>query len=440
MSTTARPRAERTITLGPPKLDVTTFVTVHLLLLFVISADQVVPSLGAVGAPATLVSVGAALWWLTGRLGIGGRVDQDRQPLRLLLLVHAWYMMASYLVVLTRPATPLEQTGSLRAAITIIGLTGLALLVCDGLTDRARLRVLVDRLVLIATGFALLGILQWATGLGFRIDVPGLVYNHEGALVTHTRGIFTRPWATALHPIEFSVVTAAVLPIAINRALVMAPGPRRNNAMTCAALIALSVPLSISRSGLVVLPTALLIVALGWNARQRLQAAILGVASIPVLWLLVPGLIGTLIGMFSNTESDVSIQARVNRVPRIMALIRQRPWLGLGNGTFSVEDYFLVDNEFFITTLETGYVGIALTFVLLGGAIGMGLWLRYRPMATYEDGQIGLACAATVAGIGLALFTFDVFFYRIVTAVLFVTMGMIGALWRLTRAPVTTDA
>ena len=415
--------------------DVVTFLTVHLVLLFGISADQVLGPLGAIGSPATLLSVAAAAWWVVGILHPGLEPDTGRQPIRLVLLVHAWYMLASYVIAMTRPVTPLEETGSLRAAITIVGLTGLALLVCDGVEDRRRFDRLVHVAILAATFFASIGILQWATGFGFELDLPGLSWNTDGGQTAHDRGSFTRPWGTALHPIEYSVVNAAMLPLAINRALLLSHGPARTRALACAGLIALSVPLSISRSGLVVLPVGLAVVALGWSWRQRRQALLIGLAAVPFLWLLIPGLVGTLIGLFTDTGSDVSIQARLDRIPRIMAVIRERPWLGLGNGTWSVEDYFLVDNEFFITTMETGIVGAVLTFVLVGTAVAMGLWMRYRPAATYADGQMGLACAGTILGLTASLFTFDAFYYRITSSVLFLTIGMVGVLWRFTRAP-----
>src|SRR5690606_23954514 len=83
----------------------------------------------------------------------------------------------------------------------------------------------------------------------------------------------------------------------------------------------------------------------------------------------------------------------------------------------------------------TGIIGLALTFVLISAAVLMGLWIRYRPTATHPDGQYGLAFAGTILGLGASLFTFDAFYYRITSSVLFLAIGTVGSLWRFTRAP-----
>jgi len=148
---------------------------------------------------------------------------------------------------------------------------------------------------------------------------------------------------------------------------------------------------------------------------------------------LIPGVVGTFIGMFSDADDDVSIQARLLRVPRIMALIRERPVTGLGLGTWSTEDYFLVDNEVWVTTLETGIVGMLLTALILVVALTMALTVRFIPGVDDATGQLSQAVAASTAGLAVSLLTFDAFHYRILTGTLFLLLGIAGALWRIHR-------
>lgn len=414
-------------------LDVTNYLTIWLVLLYGVSAHQIIGPLGAIGTPALLVAGGGAGAWLASRFVSSIPGAKGIQPMRIALLAYLWYIFATIVVAHTRSLTDLEQTGSVREALTLLCLCGLAFLVMDGVPSLARLDELMRRLVLAGALFSLIGLIQSFLGIELVPTIPGLTANSSLDAIGARSG-FNRPAATALHPIEFGVVTAALLPLALYFVIESEPGRQRKIAITASLLIGLAIPMSISRSGIVVLVAGLAFVWLGWSWRERLQGLIVGAMVIPVLWLTIPGLVGTFESMFAGAENDPSITARLERVPKIFDIIRENLWFGLGSGTYSVEDYFLVDNEFWVSTMETGVIGICLTFaVLILGAV-MAITSQFHRFATARTRRLGYAIAAGIIGLGVSMFTFDAFFYHILRGTLFLLLGSAGALWRLTRS------
>ena len=410
--------------------DAVALLTVWIVLLVGISARQGVPGFGAIGSPATLLALTTFGLWAAGWVLPTSGLRQDPHPMRPALLLLLGYQVSSYAVATSRSLTALESTGSMRALLLAVAMAGIGLLVADGVQDLARLKVLLRRLVGGITVVATIGIVQFFTRLPLQFRLPGLQWNSE-AFGIGQRSIFGRPAATTLHPIEFSVVTAALLPLAIHFALHGRTVHQRRNAAGCAALIALAVPMSISRSGILSLVVGLAVLAIGWDWRLRLKALLVGVAAVPVLWAAIPGLVGTLIGLFTDTDNDPSIQARIDRRPRIMELIRQRPVAGLGHGTWSIEDWFLIDNQLYVTTLEMGLLGMALVILVLLLGAGCALLVGKLPGIGAEDAHLGQAIAASIIALSVSITTFDAFHYRILTGSLFVLLGAAGALWRL---------
>ena len=428
----AEPGLRRSTNAARGSFDVTVYLTLWIILLYGLSARQVVPGFGAIGSPAMLLVLPALLIWAAGWLLPGSGLLRGRNPIRVALLAYLGYQVLSFAVASTRSLTPLETSGAMRALLTAVAMAGVGLLVTDGVPTLPRLTTLIRRIVYAVTFVSVFGIVQFFTRQTFQFLVPGLVWNRPPVGLA-ARGEFGRPAATTLHAIEFSVITAALLPLAIHFALYGRTVHQRRNAACAAGLIALAVPLSVSRTGVVSLGIALLILFAGWRGRRLINGVLSVVIAIPVLWVTIPGIVGTFIGMFTDTDDDPSVQARINRVPRVIALIRERPWFGLGNGTWSVEDYFLIDNEVYVTTLEMGIVGMVLTTLFLGGTVVLALAVRGLPGVDETTRHLAMAIAASIGGLSISLITFDAFHYRILTGTLFLLIGAAGALWQMHR-------
>jgi polysaccharide biosynthesis protein PslJ len=427
------PRSPPPVEGGAARLDVTSFLTLWLVLLYGISAQQVVPGVGAIGSPAMLLALSTFFLWGAGWLLPEAGLGRERHPVRPVLVIYLAFMVLSFAVAMSRPLTELESSGAVRALLTAIAMTGIGLLVADGVRDEHRLNTLLRRVVIGATFISLLGILQFLTGMRLQPSVPGLVWNHEVAGMS-VRSIFNRPAATAMHAIEFSVVTASLLPLAIHYALYGETRRRRRNMATAAVVIGFAMPLAISRSGILSVLAGLLVLAAGWSWRRRLNGLLVGLAAVPVMWALVPGLVGTFRGLFGNAAYDPSVQARIARGPIVMAMFRERPWLGLGNGTVSADEYLLLDNQIRSSLLNLGLIGLVVVGLLILGGLWAGFVVARLPGIEPETAHLGQAIIACIAAFSISLYTFDAFYYRILTGTLFLLIGATGVLWRLNHA------
>lgn len=417
-----------------PQRDAAWFFSIWLVLLYSLHARLVLPGLGSVGSPAALLALGAGLWWLTGRLMPSSGLDQDAQPVRTALFVYTGYLVASYGVGATRSLTALEQSGSSRAQILLFAYVSVALLAMDGVRDLERLRTLLRRLTTIGALFAAYGILQSILGEAHLFAPPGLTWNQEIEADVLERGGFARPIASAMHPIEFAVLVGSLLPLAIH--FVLHPRTRidRYRAWAELSLLVLAVPVSLSRSAVVCAAVAILVLAFGWTWRRRVLALLTGLIIVPIVASLVPAVFSFMVDLFTGADTDPSVQDRIERIPAIMALIRERPWFGWGYGTYSVEDFFLIDNQLWVTLIATGILGLAVTLLLPAVAGVAAIWHARAIDGPAQDvADLGRSIAASIAGLMASTITFTAFSYRTLSFTLFLLIGCAGAHWRLTR-------
>lgn len=416
--------------------DPAAMVVVYLALLIALPGPLVFDPLGAVGRPALLVGLVAAYWWLASRLvpelGTG---DHTIQPVHWVLLPYAMFMILGYAVAHTRSLTDLEVSSANRALITLASLCGIALLTADGIVSRRRLNVVLGGVVLAGAAMAAVGIVQFATGWDpvLLIRVPGLRYDPNFAGIP-TRSLFNRPYGTALHPIEFGVVSAVILPLAIHYGLYAATARARKWSWVATAMLGVAVPMALSRSGILALVVTMVFLAAGWQWRRRLTGIVYGAAFLLLMSVTIPGLIGTIRGLFANADTDPSIISRRERIPRVLDLIAERPWLGRGHGTYTPEEYFLLDNQYYETAIESGVLGVVVIVVaLFAGGIWIARGARHRARSEASH-HLGQALAAPIAGFAVATYTFDAFFYPAFTGILFLLLGAAGALWRIEGA------
>src|SRR6185436_1178593 len=96
---------------------------------------------------------------------------------------------------------------------------------------------------------------------GQMLAIPGLARNLE--LPDQGRLLFLRVQSTALHPIELGTLLGLILPLALQLAL-SAPAGRRLRAWVPVALIATVLPMTLSRTGVIVAAIGIVTVAWHW--------------------------------------------------------------------------------------------------------------------------------------------------------------------------------
>ena len=360
-------------------------------------------------------------------------------------LVFAGAMAASYAAAAIRPTPADEFNLATLSMLILAGWLGMLLVAHDGIDDRDRLLVLMNRLSVFAALFGGFGLLQVATGQAFvdRLSLPGLTINQVIYSIS-TREGFVRPAGTAVHPIEFGAVLCMLLPIALGRALGYFDRPGLGSRSLVsrwfpAMVVVSAISLSVTRSAIVGLLVATVAMTPALTKVQRFFGAV-GLAVVGLLiFLFVPGMAGSVLGLFTGINGDVGVSSRLDSFAETEGYFLASPWVGRGFGTF-LPRYRILDNQYLGLLLETGIIGI----VAVAALIGTVLWAARRAWRRSSDHMLrGTALvtgvAVLVGAVSMALF--DGFSFPMMASLLFLMMGLVGATYRLTRwewAPISS--
>lgn len=373
---------------------------------------------------------------LLGMLGlvlvIGGFVQRARGPRTAagaLLGCYGAVALVGYGTAYTRALSQIEVAGSLRALLFTFAATGAAGYLLWAVRTRRELDIVAGVLVGAATFSALLAVYQFYRPLDVAALVrpPGFVLNAD--VNTGERSDFVRVIGTAGHPIELGVILGALVPLAWHFASYAASRYARRVAAAAALVMLIAIPMAVARSGILTLAVAALVYSAVWTWRQRANALILAVVGALAFRSVVPGLLGTLRNLFLNTEQDTSIEARRDDYAYVTELFQQDPILGRGLGTFRPDQYIFLDNQWLLTLVEGGLVGVAaLAALFLGGAtLARGAYHRTSDPRTRSLAQ---ALAGGILALGVSGLTFDLLSFPQAALLSFLLVAMAGALHR----------
>jgi O-antigen ligase len=277
---------------------------------------------------------------------------------------------------------------------------------------------------------AIVGLLQFVTGSSFvdQISIPGLTQNSVVSGVFDRNG-FSRAAGTSTHPIEFGVLLTMVLPVALHLAL---NDTRRGTVRRWfpVAAIGAAVPVTMSRSALLGLALVLLVLLPTWPKRRRRWTYASLALGFGGVYVAVPGMLGTMTRLFTGIAADNSAQSRVDSYSIALHYIALDPLFGRGFGTFQPR-YHILDNQYLGMVVEIGLVGAA-TFIglLASGAVVAARMARRLPMPA--DRSLAVSLAAGLASAAAAAATFDALGFPQVAGSVFLYLGLIAALSRLT--------
>ena len=427
------------------------FVVLYAVLLLCIPSQLIFRPLGAPGTPANLLGLCALVWW--GAATIGGLNPVKRfTPTRITVSLLATAVLASYVAGMLQgwyapldvrqetdefwtlvPPTVMETTGAMitaadRGLLSFAAWMGIVLMVSEGLRSWRDLELVVEWLVWLGTAVAAIGILQFSTGLNLAafFTIPGLSANSEfGAVVS--RSVLNRVSATAVHPIEYGVVLAGLLPLAVHR-IIRCWG--RPLASLPAVVIFVGCFMSVSRSAVLVVLVAFLVLLAGWPPRRRLQALMVMPFAVVGLRIAVPGLVGTLVSLFKNVVNDPSVSGRTNDYGVVVAVMGDSPWFGRGLFTFVPRYYRIVDNQYLMFGVELGMVGLLAVVIFLVVAFSQA-HTAHRRARDAGSRDVSLALSASVAGVLVSFVTFDALGFPMAAGLMMLLVGLAGASWRL---------
>ena len=408
--------------------DATTVLSIYLVLLLAIPSDRGIAAMGAAGSVSSLFALVMLLWWVWHHIR-QLRPNEFRrvQPVRIMMFMFVGCVLASYVVGALHALPFVDGNSSNMNLINIASFAGVLLVTNDGIADRERFLVLLRRIAFLGGCYAALGLFQFFTGLNIvdSISIPGLSSGGSGGV--DSRGGFVRPESTARHALEYAAVLSMVLPIALTLAI------RETKRSVIArwfpvSAIFMAAFLSVTRSALLGIVAVLVILVPTWEKNVRRMAVWAGLAGAVVLYFLVPGLSGTIIGMFSG--SDPSVDSRTDSFAVVGGYVEASPFFGRGLGTMSPE-YRIFDNQYIGLLIEIGIVGLLAFLGLIGVAMLTTFMRRRKPDPLI--GALGPAlCGAVLAGSLLCAF-FDAFHFPQSSGMLFLMLGLCGAHWNISQ-------
>lgn len=418
----------------PHRADAATVGVVFVVILMIVPARLVFRGLSFAITPAEAVGLFSLVWWLCAQFTVNLGVAKGRTLVRSAAFIYAFALLATYAYAtagfLPRDELDLADHMAITAAATI----GIVLLVVDGVRGKDRLDVVLKSVVVMGAVLGVIGAMQFL----LKFDpteymvLPGLRFTNQELFILERNGL-ARVAATTGHPIEFAVLCAMILPIGLHfgfQAL-----ERKDPSLRwwiCSALIGAGLVFSVSRSAFVGLAGAGVVLLIGWPRKRRLWAVGGLLVFLGAVKLIVPGVLGAIIDLFANISSDSSLRWRTMDYAAAGAEIAKHPWLGRGLGTWYAPKYLVFDNQYILSTVETGLIGV----VAFAGLFAAGIWsaLRARHLQTdpsVRDLGLTLAACLVVPLIGSA--TFDLRSYAVVTGLAFLLVGAAGALMRETK-------
>lgn len=407
-------------------------LTAYVFLLMIIPAWLVFSPLGAAGGLSTIFAAVVFIWYLISWLQPAMAPASGRQPVRLAAIIFACAVLATYISANRSAMSTLAENGADRGVIFTVGWVGVLMLTADGIDSLDRLRTLLRRIVLAASVMSVLAITQFFAGLNLTkyIVIPGLV-SQLATTDLLSRGGLNRPSATALDPIELAAVLATCLPIAIHQARHAEPG-RRLRRWFQVALIGAALPMTVSRTAVVAFVVLCLVLLPTWPKFHRRLAYGVIALGVVILWVAVPHLADTFRSLFGGISSDTSTTSRTSAFSSAEPFIAQHPWLGRGFGTFFPQTYFFTDDQYLLTTIEMGIIGL----LALAGLFLTGWATARRARRVCSDPeirQLAQCLAASVAVCAVSFATLDAFSFPVAAGLTFLMIGSAGALWRFTR-------
>ncbi|MBK4348512.1 O-antigen ligase family protein [Lacisediminihabitans changchengi] len=414
------------------RFDAVSVLTLYIVILYAVPSDLSLTSFGGAGSPIMIFGLLGGIWWAWRQVSRSeSAMNPGHQPVRIVLFVLLTIAVISYIGAMLSPRESVEVNGADLGLLRLLSLASVLLLANDGIGDGARFRTFLRRLCFAGSLFAAFGLVQFVTKQSFvdRLVIPGFSASQDFSAVQDRSG-FARAAATATNPLEYAFVLAMILPIAVTLALDDTDRPRWRR-WTPAFVIVVALAISGSRSGIVGLILGLLLLFPAWNSGRRIRAIVIGVIGAGLVYLAVPGMIGTVRYLFLNVGQDASTTSRTNSYDLALTFIGRSPLFGRGFGTF-LPQYRILDNQYLLAAIELGIVGLAalLALIIVAAIVALRTGLSRPPGLTRS---LGPALLSSVA-VGAVLTAFsDAFSFRMSAGTLFLMLGVCGAYWRLYR-------
>jgi O-antigen ligase len=152
-----------------------------------------------------------------------------------------------------------------------------------------------------------------------------------------------------------------------------------------------------------------------------------------VIKAMVPGLISTFYAMFANIGTDDSVQYRTHDYTTVAGEFAKHPILGRGLGTWYAPKHQVFDNQYLLSLVEVGVLGLVTFVGILLLAVYAALKARSLSVTPLRR-DLGLTLAAMLVVPLIGCATFDLSAFHTVSSMTILTAGLSGAFLRITKA------
>jgi hypothetical protein len=360
-----------------------------------------------------------------------------RHPIQGIVAVLWVSWLASYIVMDRGRLTGIQVAAADRKLLQLAVITGVVLVAAEWLRSMDDVTRVVRVLCWAGAFSGFVAVLQFWLSLDlsqYLRQLPGLTVNHENSAIW-VRGGLNRVQGTGITPIEFGEVMGFLTPLAIWLGM-YDRGKGQFKRWAPLGLIILGVATSVSRSAILSVFVAFVVLVVLMPPVPRLAALCVVPIAVAGLFVSAHGMIGEFASFFSasKTASDDSVAYRTHDYPLAEQQFQQAPWFGHGPGTWiPAQPIDIFDNEFLNSLVELGAVGVLALLVFLLVPASTALSARRRSSSP----ELRMLCAA-LAGAGFAAaagsFTFDSMSFPMFVNVYALMTGLAGACWCLTRA------
>jgi O-antigen ligase len=248
-----------------------------------------------------------------------------------------------------------------------------------------------------------------------------------------TRGSLNRVAGTAAHPIELGVVSAMLLPLAVVIAWLEHERSRLSRYLPI-LLMGLAIPFAISRAGVLALAVCTVVLLILLPNRERLRLLAMLPVGLVIVFMVAPGILRTFTVFFGLGTADPSITGRTRDFDTVADMITASLWLGYGPGGYPLNEW--LDNQYFVTVLDLGLIGLAgLLLYLVVPILAAMNALRNSP--AIETRMIACSLIGALAAAVVCFGTFDAFAFPMMGWVLALLVGFCGAIASIGRAEAT---
>jgi putative inorganic carbon (hco3(-)) transporter len=381
-----------------------------------------------------LLYICAPGWALVGMVG-------KKSPIvnRWLVIAMMGYLTASLLsygAAMSRGTVVRGIVFADRYIFSDLVLTAMVIAIITMTTTPERVSLLLKALVLGGALSASFAIARLVAGIDLApmFILPGLKASDFVLVTNLAREGIDRPQGSAGHPLELAGVLTVIIPLSVAVvACARARGERTWPWILCTGVLLCGALATVSRSVVVGLTAALLVMAWRWPI-QRFAAVLLAAAgAIGIGMVAQLHVVSAILQSFANVSSDSSIASRGLGAAYVVNHYRDHFWIGQGTGMYPAYRQPVLDNQYLSRLMETGALGL-LSFVVL---IGVALLLAVKSSAAADPvvAELAGAISGSLAALAVISIILDVSGFIQIWTVTWILIALSTVVWRLHCQP-----